>query len=95
MPPDARPRRPGHAARCRACGPWALALAAFVIAATPVSAQQGRGTILGTVTDRTGVALPGVTVDVTNVATDVTTSVTTNAQGAYSVPSLLVGEYTV
>jgi hypothetical protein len=95
MPVNARPCRCGQIAIRRACCRWVSVLTFWLIAVTTAFAQQGRGTILGTVTDSTGIALPGVTVEVANVATDVTTSVTTNAQGAYSVPNLLVGEYTV
>jgi hypothetical protein len=58
-------------------------------------AQQGRGTILGTVTDSTGAVVPGATVTITNTATNVAMTVTTNNDGNYAVPNLLVGSYAV
>jgi hypothetical protein len=60
-----------------------------------VSAQEFRGTISGTVTDPNGAVIPGATVAVKNVETNITNSVTTNDSGSYSVPFLLPGKYNV
>ena len=60
-----------------------------------VLAQQGRGTIFGTVTDATGAVVPGATVTVTNTATNLGATTITNDSGYYSVPNLLVGGYSV
>ena len=46
-------------------------------------------------TDASGAAVPGVTIQVKNVNTGVTRTVFTNEQGRYRVPDLLVGEYEV
>jgi hypothetical protein len=51
------------------------------------------GTISGTVSDSSGAVVANATVSLTNLATGVTTAVTTNAQGLYSVPNLLPGDY--
>jgi hypothetical protein len=59
------------------------------------AAQQGLGTILGTVTDSTGAALPGASIEVKNLGTGVAVSLVSNQDGAYSAPNLLVGTYTV
>lgn len=58
-------------------------------------AQEARGTITGRVADAQSLALPGVVVEAVNDATGVKTSVTTNAQGNYSIPFLNPGSYTV
>src|SRR3972149_826288 len=52
-----------------------------------------RGDIVGTVTDETGAALPGVTVTVTHVETGLTRVVTTDGEGRYVAKLLPVGSY--
>jgi hypothetical protein len=47
----------------------------------------------GNVRDESGAVLPGVTVTVTNLATNLTRAVTTNAQGRYVIPALPPGQY--
>jgi hypothetical protein len=51
------------------------------------------GTISGAVVDNSGAAIANASVTLKNLATDVTTSVTTNTQGLYSLPNLLPGSY--
>ena len=51
--------------------------------AAPLLAQQGRGTISGTVTDATGATVPGATIIITNAATNAAFSTTTNELGYY------------
>ncbi|MFY9529679.1 MAG: TonB-dependent receptor [Candidatus Acidiferrales bacterium] len=63
------------------------------LASMPVYSQVVGGTLLGTITDATGAAIPGATVSIKNVATGVTTMVTSNAQGVYNAPNLLPGTY--
>lgn len=73
-----------------------LAIAVFtVVGITAVWAQAVNGTISGTVTDPSGAAIANATVTVTNTATQVVRTVTTNADGRYSVPELIVGNYDV
>jgi hypothetical protein len=50
-------------------------------------------TLVGTVTDSTGAVVPNVAVTITNVDTQVVTRSVTNAEGAYYVPFLNVGNY--
>jgi Carboxypeptidase regulatory-like domain/TonB dependent receptor-like, beta-barrel len=71
----------------------AAGLLAFAVA--PLTAQEFRGSILGTVTDTSGGALPGAKVTVTNEATGTTVEAQTNADGNYVVPFLLPATYTV
>jgi hypothetical protein len=57
--------------------------------------QVNNATLTGTVADATGAVLPGVTITATNTATGVVTMVVTNEAGAYNIPSLIPGTYTV
>lgn len=68
---------------------------ALCLLAVNVAAQQGRGTIFGTVTDASGAVVPGATITVTNAATNVETTAISNESGYFSVPNLIVGPYTV
>ena len=68
-----------------------LLLMTFVMA----GAQESRGSLTGTVTDPNGAALPGATVEVRNVETNVANTATTNEEGAYSFPLLNPGRYTL
>jgi outer membrane receptor protein involved in Fe transport len=53
------------------------------------------GAIEGNVTDTSGAAVAGASVEATNVATAVTDRTVTNNDGAYRFPSLIPGSYTV
>src|SRR5262249_11814514 len=68
---------------------------AAVMLAILASAQVERARITGTVTDNTGAVLPGVQVKITNEGTNTSTSIVTDAAGAYSLPNLAPGSYTV
>ena len=58
-------------------------------------AQVGSGTISGTVTDSSGAVMPQVSIVVKNTQEGTATTLTTNAQGLYVVPGLVVGTYDV
>jgi hypothetical protein len=60
-----------------------------------LGAQAVTGTILGTVTDTTGAVMPGATVTLTNAGTGLVRTLTTDAAGEYTAPSLPTGKYTV
>jgi hypothetical protein len=66
-----------------------------LLAASPALAQTATGRIIGTVTDPSGAVIPGATITATNVDTMVTYNAVTNEQGAYQVPLLPIGTYTV
>jgi len=72
-------------------------LAVFAILALTCSgfAQVQNGQITGTVTDPTGAAIPNAKVTVTNPATNLSSSTTTNASGNYVVKELPIGTYKV
>ena len=71
------------------------ALLAGLLFATAVFAQRDLGTMAGTVTDPTGAAIPDARVTITEVATNLSYTVSTNANGEYVRPALKPGIYTV
>ena len=74
----------------------ALALALFSsIYATAADAQDFRGAITGRITDAQGARLPGATVTATNVATNVSSTATTDSDGGYAFSYLAPGTYKV
>jgi len=81
----------------RRCSGVAIALLAIVVltASSAADAQTFRGTILGTVTDSSGSAIGGATVQVKNTGTGLTRTVTTTDDGTYTVPELPIGTYSV
>jgi hypothetical protein len=67
----------------------AIALPAIVLAlsATSALAQQGRGTILGTVTDPAGAAIAGARVTITNTSTNLVFNAVTGDEGFTPFPT--------
>lgn len=57
--------------------------------------QESRATLTGVVTDASGAAVPNATVIVRNVDTGEETKGVSTAQGAYTIPFLRPGNYTV
>ncbi|MGC4014791.1 MAG: TonB-dependent receptor [Luteolibacter sp.] len=72
---------------------WALAC--LVLLPSTASAQVTAGTILGSVRDGTGAAVPGATVVVKEVSKGTSVEYQTNEDGAYTAPFLSPGTYTV
>jgi hypothetical protein len=69
---------------------------AFLLVAPPGAlAQLTTGTISGTVQDEGGGMLPGVSVTLKHVATGVSRTVVSDAQGRYEAPSLPLGDFEV
>ena len=75
-------------------GVFALALCALLFGAA-APAQTFRGTILGVVTDSSGAAVPGATVQIRNLDTGLVRTVVTSQDGSYSAPELPIGNYSV
>ncbi len=73
------------------------AILALCLCVWPVAAhgQQETATIVGTVTDGTGAIVPGATVMVTNVQTNISLTTQTDDRGAFAVASLRPGEYSL
>jgi Carboxypeptidase regulatory-like domain len=85
----------GVAARWFGPALMAVLVAALVGVPAASSAQAIRGTLLGTVTDSSGAAVPGATVTITEVRTNISASTTTNESGNYTFPNLREGFYRV
>ncbi len=73
----------------------ALAAVIAIAAGSAAQAQAVRGTLVGNVTDSSGAAMPGVTVTITDVNTNVGRTAVTNESGNYTFSSLLSGTYRV
>jgi hypothetical protein len=68
-------------------------LAATVLSASGLFAQESRSTIQGLVLDGGGAAVPGASVQVTNEDTNVVASTKSDSQGSFAVPFLSPGMY--
>jgi hypothetical protein len=80
----------------RSCS--ALMTAALIccgLLSTPAAGQTTNGSLRGTVKDVTGSVIPGVSVQVTNSGTGVSSQVLTNAAGEYVVPNVPPGVYNI
>jgi hypothetical protein len=63
--------------------------------AAPLCAQQTTATVLGTVTDSSGAAVPGVAIQASSLATNVNREALTDSSGSYSLPNLPPGAYRI
>src|SRR5215475_11930509 len=70
-------------------------VAVLCVTAVSAWAQVDRATVTGIVKDAEGAVVPGATVTVINVATNVETVQQTNAEGAFLVVNLLPGPYRI
>ncbi len=70
-----------------------LAVVVSVLSPSPLRGQVVGGSVSGTISDKSGAVVANATVSMKNLATGVTTAVTTNSQGLYSIPNLLPGNY--
>jgi len=61
----------------------------------PVAAQALGGSLVGSVVDETGAALPGASVTITQMETNLSRDVVTNENGVYTATNLLPGTYQV
>lgn len=72
-----------------------ILLMILLLSGTFVWGQLGTSTIRGTITDSSGAALPGATVTITNLQTNLSRTLTTGSAGGYSFESIPPGEYKV
>jgi hypothetical protein len=80
----------------RSVSVFGLALAfAILIPVSVWRAQTVSGTILGTVTDSSGAAVPNAQITITNQDTGVVRTSVSTAEGNFNVPSILPGKYSV
>jgi len=68
-------------------------LALGVSVSAPVWAQVAGATVSGTVTDASGAIVPQAQISIKNMRTGISTSVTSNSDGFYTVPNVLPGTY--
>src|SRR5262245_113760 len=69
-------------------------LVCFVLACSIFAIAQ-TGSIQGTITDSSGAVVSGATITARNNATSATASATSSESGAYSIPRLAIGHYTI
>src|SRR5688500_16434830 len=74
---------------------FAAACACVLLTALPAAAQFDRGQISGTVRDSQGGVVPGATVVMTNVETQLARTTVTDSSGFFTVPNLPPGKYDV
>ena len=67
----------------------------FISAAPAAFAQFDSATVLGTVRDSNGAALPGVTVTLKNIATGIAVNAQSDADGDFQFPNVRIGNYRV
>ncbi len=72
-----------------------VALVPLFISPATATAQFENGSIVGTVRDSSGAVIPDATVKVTNLATGVVSTRSSNGDGEFEVPALRVGQYNV
>ncbi len=72
-----------------------LALLMLTAVTIVVNGQVLYGSIVGNVKDNTGAVVSGATVKVTNKVTNQTREVTTNAEGAFNIPTVQTGRWEV
>ena len=71
-----------------------LAVALTLMALTAASFGQAiDGSLVGTVADATGAAIPNVNIELENMATGVKAGTKTNAAGEYRFNNILIGKY--
>ena len=75
---------------------WLVSVALLtVVSAAPMCAQGTAGSITGTVTDASGAAVEGASIQLQNIETGQTRSVVADSAGRYLIPALPVGAYEV
>src|SRR5216683_2014099 len=67
----------------------------WICFSAPASAQVAGGNLSGTISDPSGKLVPQALVAIQNVATGITTTVTTNSDGYYTAANLLPGDYQI
>jgi Carboxypeptidase regulatory-like domain len=72
----------------------AVVFAAMLLCLSSLALAQD-ATVVGTVTDPSGSAIPNAKITITSVETGATRSITTNESGSYAVPELNIGHYDI
>ncbi len=79
------------------CIQWlqSLLLAVGLLVGASSGSAQTTGTLLGSVTDQRGAAIPSASVRVTNTDTGFTKTATPTSEGSYVIPLLPIGHYSI
>jgi Carboxypeptidase regulatory-like domain len=84
------------------CTRWSFSLMVLVLLAVIVlllpvhgRTQVAEATLSGSITNPSGSFIPGAQIAVTNTATGITATVTSNSAGIYTAPNLIPGSYKV
>jgi len=80
--------------RNRAALRWALMVIVVVFGLSAAAIAQ-QATVVGTVVDPAGAALPNVNITATNVESGIAKTIQTNSSGQYVIPDLNIGHYNV
>src|SRR5690349_9343305 len=70
-------------------------IAALLLYSSTLFSQEFRATITGAVTDGTGAAIANAKIAITEIKTNTRTETVTEANGHYTVPFLLPGDYDI
>src|SRR5438094_768830 len=73
----------------------AMLITAATLSAARLDAQEFKANVTGTVADPQGAVLPGVTVSVLNVDTNVPSDTVSDSKGVYAVKDLIPGRYRI
>jgi len=77
------------------CAMLGALLVFFAVTALPVHAQVSGATLSGLITDESGAGVPDAKVSIKNVGKGEVREVSTNADGLYSAPNLVPGDYEI
>jgi Carboxypeptidase regulatory-like domain/TonB dependent receptor len=77
------------------CARYAAILMLALACSAPAFAQTLYGSLVGTVTDESGLAVPGATVTITHTETNQTRVATTGTNGAYTFTNIATGTYQI
>ena len=72
-----------------------LLVACLVVGVLPSAAQFGSASVLGYVRDNSGAMVPGATVTLTNLSTNVSQTAQTDKEGKYEFDSVPIGDYQI
>src|ERR1700747_2039692 len=72
-----------------------LLIGCLVVGVLPSLAQFGSASVLGYVRDNSGAMVPGATVTLTNVSTNVSQTAQTDKEGKYEFDSVPIGNYQI
>ncbi|HEV2421700.1 MAG TPA: carboxypeptidase-like regulatory domain-containing protein [Candidatus Acidoferrales bacterium] len=77
------------------CSLFCLFLAGLFVAPSAKAQTSASATVVGTVTDQSNAAIPNATITLTDVATNISQTATSNASGQYTFPTVTPGTYKV